>query len=265
VRGITLEGASGGLKFLWVPDWSKINGTSILIALGHAFFTLSLGMGAIMTYGSYMSKRDNVVTSSAQIVILDTLIALMAGLAIFTAVFASGLDPAAGPGLIFQTLPAVFSTMTGGVFFALLFFLLLAIAALTSAISLLEVVVAYFVDEKGWNRKGAVIIFGGAIYLLGVPSALSFNVMAEVKLFDMVFFDLVDNLASNLLLPFGGLMIAIFAGWIWSRKDVVKAAREGAESLFDTYPGFETTWFVFLKFVAPVLIAMVLLNSLKII
>ncbi len=264
IRGVTLDGASKGLAFLWVPDWSKINGQAILIALGHAFFTLSLGMGAMLTYGSYMSKRDNVVTAAAQIVFLDTLIAIMAGVAIFTAVFASGLDPAAGPGLIFQTLPAVFSNMPGGVYFSFLFFLLLAIAALTSAISLLEVVVAYFVDERGWNRKGAVITFGGVIFLLGVPSALSFNIMSEVTLFGKTFFDIVDFLASNILLPFGGLMIAIFAGWIWSRTAVMTAVKEGAQDLFEAYPWFEGIWFILLKFVAPVLIAMVLLNSLGI-
>ncbi|MCF7808518.1 MAG: sodium-dependent transporter [Candidatus Marinimicrobia bacterium] len=262
IRGVTLKGASAGVMFLWVPDWSKITAESILIALGHAFFTLSLGMGAMMTYGSYMSKKDNVVTSSAQIVTLDTLIALMAGLAIFTAVFASGLDPAAGPGLIFQTLPAVFSSMTGGTFFSLLFFLLLAIAALTSAISLLEVVVAYFVDEQKWNRKGAVIIFGGITYLLGIPSALSFNVMSGVTFFDLNFFDLIDFIASNILLPFGGLMIAVFAGWVWSRTEMMAAAKEGAERLFETYPWFEGIWLMFLKFIAPVLIALVLLNKL---
>jgi NSS family neurotransmitter:Na+ symporter len=262
IRGVTLEGADAGLAFLWVPDWSKITGQSILIALGHAFFTLSLGMGAMLTYGSYMSKRDNVITSAAQIVFLDTLIAIMAGVAIFTAVFASGLNPAAGPGLIFQTLPAVFSTMTGGIYFSFLFFLLLAIAALTSAISLLEVVVAYFVDEKGWNRKGAVFIFGGSIYLLGIPSALSFNVLSELTFFGKTFFDVVDFLASNVLLPFGGLMIAIFAGWIWSRTEVMTAVKEGAEALFEAYPWFESIWFLFLKFIAPVLITLVLLNSL---
>ncbi len=264
IRGMTLEGASKGLAFLWVPDWSKITGQAILIALGHAFFTLSLGMGAMLTYGSYMSKQDNVVSSAALIVFLDTLIAIMAGVAIFTAVFASGLDPAAGPGLIFQTLPAVFATMPGGVYFSFLFFLLLAIAALTSAISLLEVVVAYFVDEKGWSRKGAVLVFGGVIFLLGVPSALSFNLMADMKLFDKTFFDIVDFIASNVLLPFGGLMIAIFVGWIWSRTAVMAAVMEGAESLFENYPWFETLWFVFLKFIAPILIALVLLNSLGI-
>lgn len=262
IRGVTLEGADEGLAFLWVPDWSKINGQSILIALGHAFFTLSLGMGAMMTYGSYMSKKDSVITASAQIVFLDTLIALMAGVAIFTAVFASGLDPAAGPGLIFQTLPAVFASMAGGLYFSFLFFMLLAIAALTSAISLLEVVVAYFVDERGWNRKGAVLVFGGTIFLLGVPSALSFNLMSDMTLFGKTFFDLVDFIASNVLLPFGGLMIAIFAGWVWSRTSVMTAVKEGAEQFFESYPWFEGIWFVFLKFVAPVLITLVLLNSL---
>ncbi len=265
IRGITLEGASKGLAFLWVPDWSKINGQAILIALGHAFFTLSLGMGAMLTYGSYMSKKDSVVNAAAQVVFLDTLIALMAGVAIFTAVFASGLDPAAGPGLIFKTLPAVFASMTGGTFFALLFFLLLAIAALTSAISLLEVVVAYFVDEKAWTRKQAVLIFGGSIYLLGIPSALSFNLMSDLTLYGKTFFDIVDFIASNVLLPFGGLMIAIFVGWVWSRTEVMNAVKEGAESLFESYPWFEGLWFIFLKFIAPVLITVVLLNSLGIV
>jgi len=262
VRGVTLPGADKGLSFLLVPEWGKINGHSILIALGHAFFTLSLGMGAMLTYGSYMSKKDSVITAAAQIVFLDTLIAIMAGVAIFSAVFASGLDPAAGPGLIFQTLPAVFATMTGGVYFSFLFFLLLAIAALTSAISLLEVVVAYFVDEKGWNRKNAVLIFGGTIFMLGVPSALSFNILSDFTLFGKTFFDIVDFLASNILLPFGGLMIAIFAGWVWSRTSVMKALKEGAEHLFEAYPWFESVWFIFLRFVAPVLITLVLLNSL---
>lgn len=265
IRGITLPGADEGLAFLLVPDWTKIHGHSILIALGHAFFTLSLGMGAMMTYGSYMSKKDSVISASFQIVLLDTLIAIMAGVAIFTAVFASGLDPAAGPGLIFATLPAVFAGMTGGVYFSFLFFLLLAIAALTSAISLLEVVVAYFVDEKGWGRKQAVLIFGGSIYILGVPSALSFNLMSDVTFFGLTFFDVVDFVASNVLLPFGGLMIAIFVGWVWARTSVMAAVKEGAEYLFEAYPWFEGIWFVFLRFVAPVLITLVLLNSLGIV
>ena len=261
IRGVTMTGASKGLAFLWVPDWSKIDGSSVLIALGHAFFTLSLGMGAMLTYGSYMSKKDNIVSAAFLIVFLDTLIALMAGVAIFTAVFASGLDPAAGPGLIFQTLPAVFSAMTGGVYYSLLFFVLLAIAALTSAISLLEVVVAYFVDERGWKRRNAVFAFGGMIYVLGLPSALSFNLLSDMTLFDKTFFDIVDFVASNVLLPFGGLMIAIFVGWIWSRTEVMSAVKLGAENLFESYPWVEGVWMLFLRFIAPVLITLVLLNK----
>ncbi len=175
IRGITLDGASAGLDFLWNPDWSKIDAQSVLIALGHAFFTLSLGMGAMLTYGSYMSKKDSIPNSALQIVILDTAIALIAGVAIFTSVFAVGLDPAAGPGLIFHTLPSVFIKMPGGYIFSILFFVLLTIAALTSSISLLQVVVSYFVDERKWNRHTAVTVLAGFIFLLGVPSALSYN------------------------------------------------------------------------------------------
>ena len=265
IRGLTLAGADAGMRFLWSPDWSKINAQSILIALGHAFFTLSLGMGAMMTYGSYMSKQDSVPLASFQIVFLDTLIALMAGVAIFTAVFASGLNPAAGPGLIFHTLPAVFAGMPGGGFFGFLFFLLLGIAAITSAISLLEVVVAYFVDEKQWDRHKAVLVFGISIFLLGVPSALSFNLLADAKIFGMTFFDIVDYLASNILLPFGGLLIAIFVAWIWRLDEVYRHMREGAERLFETYTWFGPVWMVFLRFVAPLLIAIVLLNGLGLI
>ncbi len=215
LRGLTLDGSSIGLKFLFNPDWSVISGNTIIIALGQAFFTLSLGMGAMMTYGSYMSKKDNAVTASVQIVILDTSIALIAGVAIFTAVFALGLDPAEGVGLIFHTLPIVFSKMTGGYFVSIIFFILLFIAALTSAISLLEVVTSYFVDEKKWNRKKAVFVLGGIAFILGIPSALSFNVLADVKFFGMNIFDLVFYLTFNIMLPLGGLLMAIFVAWIW--------------------------------------------------
>jgi len=178
IKGISLKGSEAGLTFLLKPDWSKITGQSVLIALGHAFFTLSLGMGALMTYGSYLNKKTNIPNAAVQIVFLDTLIALMAGVAIFTAVFATGQDPAGGPGLIFNTLTVVFGSMTGGYYFGLLFFVLLTVAALTSAISLLEVVVAYFVDERSWGRSQAVMLFGSLVFLFGLPSALSFNLLA---------------------------------------------------------------------------------------
>jgi len=264
IRGITLEGSEAGISFLLNPDWNKINAQAILIALGHAFFTLSLGMGAMLTYGSYMSKDDNIPLASFQIIVLDTAVALIAGVAIFTSVFAVGLDPSAGPGLVFHTIPATFAKMPGGYFFSILFFVLLAIAALTSTISLLEVVVAYFVDERRWNRKKAVLILGFVIFLLGIPSALSFNLLSEYKIWGKTFFDLVDFFASNILLPTGGLLISIFVGYVWGFDKVLLNLKSGAEGLFDNYPKVIITWKFFLKYLSPVLIFVVLLQSLGI-
>jgi len=264
IRGLTLEGAENGMKFLWDPDWSKIGPQSVLIALGHAFFTLSLGMGAMLTYGSYMSKKTSVPVSALQIVFLDTLIALIAGIAIFTSVFAVGLDPAAGPGLIFHTLPSVFIKMPGGYIFSIIFFVLLTIAALTSSISLLQVVVSYFVDEKGWQRHKAVIVLASVISILGIPSALSFNVLADFKIFGLNFFAFVDFIASNILLPLGGLLISIFVAWVWGFDKALVNLREGAEKLFDNNFWVIKFWKIFLRYFAPILIFLVLLNSIGI-
>lgn len=261
IRGLTLPGSEKGLAFLLKPDWSKISGQAVLVALGHAFFTLSLGMGAMMTYGSYMSRKDSIPAASLQIVVLDTAVALLAGLAIFTAVFAAGQDPAAGPGLIFHTLPFVFSLMPGGNLFGLMFFILLTIAALTSAISLLEVVVAYFVDERKWRRHRAVILLGTVIFVLGIPSALSFNTLADSTLFGLTFFGLVDFLASNILLPLGGLFISLFVAWVWGFDRAIEKLKEGAETLVTRFPWRIDVWKVFLRYLSPVLIFLVLLNS----
>jgi NSS family neurotransmitter:Na+ symporter len=262
IRGLTLDGASQGLDFLWNPDWSKITAKTILLALGHAFFTLSLGMGAMLTYGSYMSEKDSIPGAALQIVILDTLIALIAGTAIFTSVFAVGLAPDAGPGLIFQTLPVVFSKMPGGYFFSILFFISLTIAALTSSISLLEVVVSFFVDELKWKRHTAAIVLSVFIFALGVPSALSFNLFTDIKIFDFDFFGLVDFIASNILLPLGGLFIAVFVAWIWGYDKVIPNLRKGAENFFDNFPLLSSLWKIFLKYLSPVLIFLVFLYSI---
>ncbi|MFC2093097.1 sodium-dependent transporter [Bacteroidota bacterium] len=264
VRGLTLPGSEAGLSFLWSPDWSKISANSVLIALGHAFFTLSLGMGAMMTYGSYMTQKANIPVASTKVVFLDTVIALIAGMAIFTAVFATGQDPAAGPGLIFHTLPVVFIKMPGGYIFAILFFILLTIAALTSAISLLEVVVAYFVDERGWKRHRAVITFGIVIFLIGVPSTLSFNLMADATLFGLTFFDLADFLAANILLPLGGLFIAVFVAWVWGFDKALIKMKDGAEAIFENSGWLIVLWKIFLKYFAPILIFLVFLSSIGI-
>ncbi|MBN1300406.1 MAG: sodium-dependent transporter [Melioribacteraceae bacterium] len=262
VRGLTLDGASEGLEFLLKPDWDHVNAQTVLIALGQAFFTLSLGMGAMLTYGSYMSKKDNLFTSGFQIVILDTAIALIAGIAIFTAVFATGLAPNVGPGLIFHTLPVVFLKMPGGYIFAIVFFILLTIAALTSAISLLEVITAYFVDEKRWSRKKAVYVFGTVTFLIGLPSALSFNVLSDFHLLGLNFFDLADYLSSNILLPLGGMLLSVFVGYVWGFDKALIELKRGAEKIFERYPLFIKLWQLFVKYFAPVLIFLVLLHSI---
>ncbi len=262
IRGITMEGSSEGLKFLLEPDWSHVSGQTVLIALGQAFFTLSMGMGAMLTYGSYMSKKTSIPTSALQIVILDTAIALIAGIAIFTSVFAVGLDANAGPGLIFHTLPAVFTKMPGGEIIGPIFFILLTIAAITSAISLLEVITAYFVDEKGWSRHKAVLVFGGFTFILGIPSALSFNVMSNFTIFGLNFFDLVDYITSNIMLPLGGLLIAVFIAYVWKFDKALVELKNGAENIFNNYPLLITLWQIFIKYFAPVLIFLVLLHSI---
>ena len=264
IRGLTLDGAVKGIDFLWNPDWSKITASTILLALGHAFFTLSLGMGAMLTYGSYMSEKDNIPSAALQIVILDTLIALIAGTAIFTSVFAVGLDPNAGPGLIFHTLPGVFTKMPGGYFFSILFFISLTIAALTSSISLLEVVVSFFVDELNWKRHNAAVVLSIVISAIGIPSLLSFNILSDFRIFGLDFFALVDFIASNILLPLGGLFIAVFVAWVWGFDKVIPNLRKGAEKFFDNYPGLSFAWKIFLKYLSPVLIFLVFLYSIGI-
>lgn len=265
-RGLTLDGAEVGLKFLFSPDWSKITPQTVLVALGQAFFTMSLGMGAMLTYGSYMSKKNSVPSSSLQILILDTLISIVAGIAIFTAVFANGLKEDEGAGLIFHIIPVVFTKMPGGYVFSILFFILLTIAAITSAISLLEVITSYLVDEKKWNRKKAVLVCASIAFLIGIPSALAYTpVMDDFKLFGLNFFDLVDYLSANILLPLGGLLTALFVGWYWGLNKALKNLKEGAESLFENHYWLISLWKIFLRYFAPVLIFLVFLHSIGVI
>jgi neurotransmitter:Na+ symporter, NSS family len=262
IKGITMEGSGAGLDFILKPDWSKISGTTILLALGQAFFTLSLGMGAMLTYGSYMSEKDNIPTSALQIIILDTLVAVIAGVAIFTAVFSTGLNPSEGAGLIFHTLPVVFSKMAGGYLFAIIFFILLSIAALTSTISLMEVITAYFVDELNWKRHNAVIVFGLVTIMFGIPSALSFNILSDFTVFGLTIFGLLEYLTANIMLPLGGLLLAIFIAYRWGFDKAIPELLKGAEKLFKTNPWIISVWKIALKYFAPVLIFLVLLQSL---
>lgn len=229
IRGLLLPGAGAGLKYLFQPDFSKLSGEAVLVALGHAFFTLSLGMGAMITYGSHIPKRDDLIGSTILVMLLDTGIALLAGIAIFTSVFAYDLDPQGGPGLIFHVLPVVFGKMPMGTLFAVLFFVLLSIAALTSGISLLEVVTSYVVDEKGWDRKIATLVFGGVIFLLGIPSALSFGVWADIKLGEWTLFDFFDYVSFKYMLPLGGFLSILFVLNSWKVNHFLDELKEGSK------------------------------------
>jgi NSS family neurotransmitter:Na+ symporter len=209
-----------GLSFLFSPDFSEIDGDAVLSAMGHAFFTLGLGMGAIMVYGSYLPSDVSIAKTSLYIAGADTIVALLAGIAIFPLVFANGLEPGSGPGLIFQTLPIAFGSMTGGWLFGILFFVLLVFAALTSSISLIEPAVAWLVENKGYTRVKASVVSGTATWLLGVSVALSFNVWSDFTIFDKTIFNFLDYLTANLMLPIGGFCIAVFATWIMREKHV---------------------------------------------
>lgn len=247
VRALTLPGSMEGLKFLFHPDFSKLTWEGVLNALGHAFFSLSLGMGTLITYGSYIKKDNNLVKTSIQVTVADTLIAILAGIAIFPAVFAFGIEPDAGPGLVFITLPNVFIQMPGGAIISVLFFLLLSIAALTSSISILEVVVAYFTEELKMNRNLATTFAAILTALLGIICSLSMGIFKDYEFMCFNFFDLMDFIASNLLLPLGGMFIALFIGWKFGKYRVFKEIASGG-----SLQGWFLTIFIFLvRYVAP--------------
>lgn len=248
-----LPGGGKALTFLFAPEWGKLDASGMLESLGHSFFTLSLGMGAILTYGSYAEERTNLPGVAVTVAIMDTLVALLAGIAIFSIVFSYNMEPAAGPGLVFKTLPIIFSQMPGGNLLALLFFVLLVFAALTSSISLLEVVVAYYCDEKNWSRPKATLIMGGLIFLIGIPSALSNHLLADLHIIgDRNILDSVDFLATNYLLPLGGLLIALFTGWVLNNR-LARAEIERGEVRFHLYP----LWHFLIRYVSPILVAAV--------
>ena len=212
--GVTSGGFAEGVDFMFGLEWGKLTGAGLFDALGHAFFTLSLGMGAIMAYGAYVPSSVSITTTVVTIAVLDTLVALAAGLAIFPVVFANGLEPAQGPGLMFVTVPLAFGQMPLGVLFGTLFFVLVGFAAITSAISLTEPALAYFVEQRNVKRSKAAVAIGAVCWLLGIGTVLSFNEWADVHLLKgMTFFDVLDYFTQNILLPLGGLFIALFAAY----------------------------------------------------
>ncbi len=244
-----------GAAFLFNPDFSKLTADSILVAMGHAFFTLSLGMGAIMVYGSYLNQHVSIGRTSLFIAALDTLVALLAGLAIFPIVMSHGLEPGAGPGLIFQSLPLAFGHMPGGQFFGALFFVLLVFAAWTSAISLLEPAVTWLVESRGMSRLKATMGCGVAIWALGIGTVLSFNLWSSPLFAGKTFFDLLDYLTANILLPLGGLLISLFAGWLLTREASLDELGLGDGPAY-------RIWRVLASFVAPLAVAIVFLNAI---
>ena len=261
INSLTYPGAGEGIRFILKPDFSKLTRAGILEALGHAFFSLSLGMGAMLTYGSYLDKETNISSSSLEIVLLNTLYALMAGLMIFPIVFTYHVDPQVGPGLFFITLPEVFARMPAGQIVAVSFFVLVAFAAITSAISLLEVVVSFFIDELNWSRKKADFIMGTVIFILGIPSALSWNTLKRFTIFgNRDIFDSLDFLATNYMLPIGGFFIALFAGWILTHGEK-EAEIKRIENVFHFYD----IWHFLVKYVTPLAVLTILLQKTGII
>ncbi len=267
VRSVTLPGATEGLVFYLKPDFSKVTGSVVLAALGQAFFSLSLGMGAMITYGSYLSKRENLISSGIYVAAFDTVIALMAGFMIFPALFAAGASPDAGPSLVFIVLPKIFQSLPLGAAVGIVFFLLLSIAALTSTVSLLEVVVSYFVDEKHWTRKKSVWVVGGIAFVFGLPSALSQGAVGSLS--DLTpllgengffgqrdFLSLMDFIWGNLSLAIGALLISIFIGWVWGIDSAGEEIRQGSRLSLRHI----RAWGFFIRYICPVVIFIVLLS-----
>ena len=258
IRSMTLPGAKEGLSFLFRPDFSKITGKVMVEALGQGFFSLSLGMGVLITYGSYVKKEDNLTSTAFSVVIADTAIAILAGLVIFPAAFSFGVKPEAGMGLVFNTLPMLFNQITGGYWFCLIFFVLLAIAALTSTISLLEVLVAYLSEEMHLKRTWATVIACAGTMLLGVFASLSLMSETPFAVAGHTVFDMMDFLSSNILLPIGGVLIVIFVGWrLGKQKFFEEVTNEGALKA-----PLKRIIFFIIRYLAPVAIAIVFISGL---
>lgn len=260
VRSLTLPGASAGLAFLFAPDFSKVTGTTILVAMGLSFFKLSTGMGTMITYGSYFRDDQNIPMTALRVMLADLTVSILAGIAIFPAVFAFGFKPDAGPSLLFITIPAVFAALPFGNVFMLLFFVLAAIAATGAMLSLLEVPVAYLHEGRCMSRRKATVIVVLLLGLIGSTAALSGSVLAEVKIFGQTFFDLYDFLSSNLLLPLGGVCLCLFTAWVYGYERVTAAlSNHGTIANAPLVRAF----FTVVKFITPALVLAILLKGLK--
>ena len=258
VRAVTLPGASEGILFLFKPDFSKLTGESVLLAMGQAFFSLSLGMGCLITYGSYIKRDEDLNYSAGVIVGSDTAISILSGILIFSAAASFQIEPGSGPGLAFITLPGMFQQMAGGMIFASIFFVLLFIGAITSAVSLLEVVVTFCTEEMKIRRAPATILVTVCVFLLGTLCSLSLGIAPELKLFGLSFFDLMDFASSNLLLPAGGFFISIYTGWVMKKHFTVRELTcNGAQKFI-----FLRFFFFLIRYVVPVAILLVFISGI---
>lgn len=260
IYSVTLPGAKAGLDYLFNPDFSKIDAKACAAALGQAFFSLSLGFGTIMTYASYVDKKENALFQSTATAVSDLTFALIAGIAIMPAVFAFGIDPQSGPGLVFETLPYVFGQMPAGGFVAILFFLALLVAALTSSISMLEVAVAFLVEEKGMSRIVACLLLFVICLVVGALCSLSFGPLSDFKIAGRTIFDFFDNLSSNVLMTLGSLLTVLFVGWRLKKTDVYDEFTNGG-TLSTNARIFGVLWFL-IRFVCPLAIIAIFISGL---
>ena len=257
IKSLTLPDSAKGIEFFLKPDFSKITGKVLINALGQAFFSLSLGMGALITYGSYISKKDNLTSTAFMVCISDTIIAILAGIVIFPAAFSFGVQPEAGDSLAFVTLPMLFNQMAGGYFFCLIFFLLLTIAALTSSISLLEVAVLYLTEELKISRKKATIYSAIGGFVLCVIASESLHDDTPLKIFGLDIFDALDAFTSTILMTVGGLLTVVFLGWKMKKSDFMDEYTNGGTVSM----GLKKIMYFIIKFLAPVAITVILITQ----
>lgn len=260
INSLTLTGSQTGLQFFFNPDFSKITPGVLVSAMGQAFFSLSIGMGALITYGSYIGKKDNMTTSAAGVVLADTLVAILAGIIIFPAAFSFGIRPEAGASLAFTTLPLVFQQMPGGYFFCLIFFLLLVIATLTSTISLLEVIVAAITEETRLSRPWAAAIGAAGTALIGIVATLSFREGSLLYINGRSVFDLLDHITASYFMPIGGLLIVLFVGWKMKKADVLDEMTNGST----LKASISKTIFFIIRYIAPIAILVIFISQLAI-
>jgi neurotransmitter:Na+ symporter, NSS family len=254
IRSLSLEGAMEGVKFMFVPNWDYLNFETLLMALGQAFFSLSVGVACMITYASYLSRKEKIVSSAFNVAWMNIFVSILAGLVIFPAVFALGYTPNQGPGLVFIMIPAVFEQLPFGSFLLIIFFILLLFATITSSISMLEIGVSAGVGEHANRRKKITLWFSVAIFAFGIPSALSYGILSDFTILDRTFFDLIDFLTSNLMMPVGALCVSLFAGYYYT-KDISRAELNASSLIF-------TIWYFLIRYVSPIAIIIILVTGL---